>query len=509
LTSPRLNALLCDNEHFWKQKVHYEYNWFISNYIGSWKELYFSANSVYTFGSNLYGAVGPGDTYKPHPDLIRNIQAKQVSVGTHHSLILDMKGQVYFMGTVNPRVNRQYEGTDPKLMEGITAKSIASGGSHSLILDLNGDVYAFGRNTFGQLGVGDRNNRLNLTRVPINNAVYISAGESHSLIITNNGDVYAFGSNQYGQLGLGNRENRLLPTVIPNIKARSASAGKTYSLLIGLNAEVYAFGMGHAGQLGLGDLNDRLTPTLIPNIKAQQVSSSMYHSLLIDLNNNVYAFGSNQYGELGLGDQVGRLIPTLIPNIKARQVSAGVFYSFVVGLKGEVYGFGGNIEHQLESVEGVGEPYGTKLLLPTRTSQIYTTPSIIPGALALAISTETSHTLLIGSMVPRDELLSANPEIDRQTLMNLEGEKLIRACYANYYTEQLCDEKFWKAKLERDFGPVLLEYNTSWRELYIKKVENMRYIVNLVDLFPSAEEIGPAYPIEVKPLSLTEFIDYY
>ena len=39
----------------------------------------------------------------------------------------------------------------------------------------------------------------------------------HTLALKNDGTVYSFGDNNYGQLGLGDNNDRLLPVQIPNI----------------------------------------------------------------------------------------------------------------------------------------------------------------------------------------------------------------------------------------------------------------------------------------------------
>jgi alpha-tubulin suppressor-like RCC1 family protein len=219
----------------------------------------------------------------------------------------------------------------PTLIPNIKAKQIAVGLNHSLILDLKGNVYAFGFNV-GQLGLGDNQDRNVPTMIPNIKASQIAAGENHSLLIDleskvsdpsstggrvsdpssgrvsapssgrvsdpSSGRVYAFGFNDVGQLGLGDNQNRYVPTVIPNIKARQVAAGSGYSLLIESLAggrvsdpssgRVYAFGSNHFGQLGLGDNQNRNVPTLIPNIKAKQVAAGENHSLILALEGNIF-----------------------------------------------------------------------------------------------------------------------------------------------------------------------------------------------------------------------------
>jgi alpha-tubulin suppressor-like RCC1 family protein len=74
-------------------------------------------------------------------------------------------------------------------------------------------VFACGLNNYGQLGVGDRENRTEPTLVPkLSNVgiVDIAAGEHHTIALTNIGTVYVMGRGDQGQLGvLGNGNERI------------------------------------------------------------------------------------------------------------------------------------------------------------------------------------------------------------------------------------------------------------------------------------------------------------
>jgi alpha-tubulin suppressor-like RCC1 family protein len=89
--------------------------------------------------------------------------------------------------------------------------------------DKNGNVWAWGDNSFGQLGKGDF--RYNETEmpvqvkkpgdVPLTDIVTIDAGYEHSLAVDVDDRVWVWGRNQYGQLGLGNQDNEEYATLMP------------------------------------------------------------------------------------------------------------------------------------------------------------------------------------------------------------------------------------------------------------------------------------------------------
>jgi len=102
-----------------------------------------------------------------------------------------------------------------------TIVDIACGGWHSLALTSDGDIYSWGWNESGQLGHStEKMSTVVGSPYPIdlgsgnNPVIGISAGSRHSAAILKNGDVYTCGWNKYGQLSVGNFENRSIPTKV-------------------------------------------------------------------------------------------------------------------------------------------------------------------------------------------------------------------------------------------------------------------------------------------------------
>lgn len=82
----------------------------------------------------------------------------------------------------------------------------------------NGDAYSFGRNTHGQLGLGDTTNRYIPTRIEsLSNVKAIACDFTHSLVLLENDDIYAFERNYDVQLGLVDTTNRDVPVKIDSV----------------------------------------------------------------------------------------------------------------------------------------------------------------------------------------------------------------------------------------------------------------------------------------------------
>ena len=78
-----------------------------------------------------------------------------------------------------------------------------------------GEVFGWGYNGNGQLGLGNNVNQLSPCRVSaLNNIVIIKVvcGYAHTLALTDEGHLYAWGANSYGQLGTGNKSNSNNPS---------------------------------------------------------------------------------------------------------------------------------------------------------------------------------------------------------------------------------------------------------------------------------------------------------
>ncbi|NXQ42417.1 HERC5 ligase, partial [Catharus fuscescens] len=111
----------------------------------------------------------------------------------------------------------------PQLVErlkGIPLAQIAAGGAHSTTVSLSGAVYSWGKNSFGQLGLGDTKDRDCPTYVGALEhwkTVFISCGADHTAVLSKEGLVCTFGAGESGQLGHNSTRNELLPRVVAEL----------------------------------------------------------------------------------------------------------------------------------------------------------------------------------------------------------------------------------------------------------------------------------------------------
>ncbi len=107
-----------------------------------------------------------------------------------------------------------------------TIPQISGGGYHSLALKSDGTVWAWGRNNFGQIGIGKRSKRN--TPVQVKNLKDVAAIASktwHSMALKSDGTVWTWGRNNYGQIGDGTFMNRKTPVQVKDLTDVVAIAG--------------------------------------------------------------------------------------------------------------------------------------------------------------------------------------------------------------------------------------------------------------------------------------------
>ena len=208
--------------------------------------------------------------------------------------------------------------------------------SHVLVLTDQGYVYSWGFNSNGQLGTDntvDSNIPVEITSLRGQGVVQVEASSNGSMALTKNGEVYAWGENTHGNLGFGERlgnnflygailasdEHRqpLVPTKINTSEIGGVvklAAGFSKTVAIASDGKVYVWGENSNGRLGIdGDNGDQY-----------RVCSNV-------LNCPVAEIRTNKRGPVHLGSNYDN---------KFESVFASGEALFAIGTDGSVYSWG-------------------------------------------------------------------------------------------------------------------------------------------------------------------------
>ena len=224
------------------------------------------------FGNGTAGKAEGGTKFVQARDSIGFINnAVAIAAGVNHSLVLRKDGTVWVAGynlydssvaDFNDRYRKDKVFIPAKDILGKNlrnAKAISAGSQHSLVLKQDGTVWSGGRNISGQLGNGISSEGKHKSFFAqakdssgfIDNAIAITAGDSHSLILKNDGTVWGTGKNEDGQLGNGSFGKGQNEKVFIQVKdsnslisdAMAISAGKGHSLILKKDGTVWFSGI--------------------------------------------------------------------------------------------------------------------------------------------------------------------------------------------------------------------------------------------------------------------------
>ena len=317
-----------------------------------------------------------------------------LAAGSAHTVVVSKSGQVWVAG----HNDKGQLGTGGTLGQhafvhvAVGGKKIvaaAAGYSHSAAITDSGELWTWGLNGYGQLGIGDTQDRHAPVKVSVNGQkiVAASAGDSHTAAITDSGELWTWGYNGHGQLGVGDTTDRHAPVKVSvnGQKIVAVSAGDSHTAAITDSGELWTWGLNGYGQLGVGDTQDRHAPVKV-SVNGQKivaVSAGDWHTAAITDSGELWTWGYNGHGQLGVGDTTDRHAPVKVSvnGQKIVAVSAGDSHTAAITDSGELWTWGYNGHGQL----GVGDTQERHA--PVKVS--------MNGQKIVAVSAGDSHTAAI------------------------------------------------------------------------------------------------------------------
>lgn len=230
-----------------------------------------------------------------------------------------------------------------ELFSALENVEVEAGREFVAVLKANGSVWTWGRNNYGQLGIGSYVNCEIPQQVSsVSNVAEIKSGENHMVVRTYDGDVYAWGRNYDGCLGIGNKSNSTVPVQMVNgTNAIGIGAAMNVSYVIKEDNELYACGTNGYGQIGDGTTTSRTNLTKVNiNDSVRYVTGGGGASFAITTDGALYSWGHNGYGRLGNGTTTDSYTPQIIIDSGVVDVSMGFFTALAAKSDGTVYKWG-------------------------------------------------------------------------------------------------------------------------------------------------------------------------
>ncbi|XP_025418053.1 X-linked retinitis pigmentosa GTPase regulator-like isoform X2 [Sipha flava] len=300
--------------------------------------------AVFTYGKSSFADNIPSHFF------IRNDPIIEISCGNEHSGIVCKNGRVFCFGKNMfgqlglGHTENVYKPNCVKNLKPDKVKHIACGRSHTIVSTDKNTVYGFGDNSEGQLGqpMIDVLNSYDPIRVTQfnDNIIQISAGSYHTAVLLENGDVYVWGSNNERQLGMdtiNDSANIKIPTIVPiNHPVVFISCGHNHTAFVTKVGDLFTCGDREYGKLGhdLWSLNKVDTTE-----KIVQVACGANHTVALNDAGKVFVCGKNDCGQIGLRSVTsqGHLYPCPITNERIVQINCGESHSAFITASGKLF----------------------------------------------------------------------------------------------------------------------------------------------------------------------------
>jgi hypothetical protein len=222
---------------------------------------------------------------------------------------------------------------------------ISCGYSHSMVLAQDGVLYGYGKNSYGELGLGHKD-WISSLKMIMKNVKSVSCGYEHTMILTTDNVLYSCGRNDYGQLGLEHRNAVTTFTKVREGISKILCKG-CYSLILTNNRELYG-----CGNRVLSFGSDATFIKIRDDIKSMSCGGG--YIMILTKDDVLYGCGWNDHGQLGLGkafnDTLGKRkkvykFKKILEDVS--YVSCGHDFTMILTKDNVLYGCGSDYDGQL------------------------------------------------------------------------------------------------------------------------------------------------------------------
>jgi alpha-tubulin suppressor-like RCC1 family protein len=324
------------------------------------------ARQLWVSGRNNFGQLGQGDTTDlSSPTQVGSLTNWSVTDGGERfTLAVKTDGTLWSWGrgqTGQLGLGNTTDYSSPKQVGALTGwLKVSAGYGFSLATKTNGTLWSWGQNSVGQLG----QNNLTYLSSPVQVGalttwaeIAAAPGGNSSMGVSTSGTLFTWGRNYFGQLGLGNTTDRSSPTQVGALTAWSKiSMGSNMSAAIKTDGTLWTWGYNGFGKLGLGDASiypvnaNRSSPTQVGALTNwSEISCNGGSNMIaVKTDGTLWSWGANSYGALGLGNTTNYSSPKQVGALTAwSKVAGNNHFSIALKTDGTLWTWGRNNFGQL------------------------------------------------------------------------------------------------------------------------------------------------------------------
>lgn len=223
------------------------------------------------------------------------------------------------------------------LSSGDNWKQVGSGRRHTAAIKKDGTLWTWGTNINGQLGVNTTTDSFTpvTTFIGGNTWKQISCGYEHNSAIKTDGTLWTWGKNSYGQLGIGTTIDSFTPVQVGITSDwKFVNSDGNFSGAIKNDGTLWMWGVNAFSQLGDNTTTNRLTPvtTFAGGTNWRQVDCGEYHTGAIKTDGSLWVWGRNTYGALGNNTTLNRSTPvtTFAGGTNWKQIGCGEYHTVAI-----------------------------------------------------------------------------------------------------------------------------------------------------------------------------------
>lgn len=227
-----------------------------------------SNGDLYVWGNNMFFNIGC-DKCLPNPTRIKlpnNKLVLKVSSEFNYFYVLSEDNNVFRVRKCTGELNFHHLMNGSKFSKIYGSKfennvlDIASGQSHTIFLIKDNIIIGVGENKFGQAST------IELNRMPI---LKMLCGWKYNAVLDNDGNLFMWGRNNFGQLGIGkfSEVEEILKKIHLNKKITDFNLGSEHGICCDADNIVYSWGWNEHGNCGNGKTSNMYVKNAIIYIK--------------------------------------------------------------------------------------------------------------------------------------------------------------------------------------------------------------------------------------------------